>query len=533
MFPALVRCAHGPLGPRPRPYGADSLTYSLGLLAAATAALCLTVAACGGGESIDPGAAVETAAVGSEAGPAATAPAGGAGSTRSGAGIAAAGGNPRAVGGDPSCGQHAESAGEPITIAYVGANLAELEAIGLETIVVEEPGIAIAAYVNELNFNGGIHGRCIELVIHLWSLADPAASLGRLCTQLPQQQPLVMLSLGVQQTAFECITLAAKVPTLGLFGTMADAQFAAARGRLFVDQGSEEYLMSSGVDIALQAGELTLEDRIGLFDVASGTITLAIEQAGLTVAESAIVPPEFGDLGVLRVERQARLLEGGLSAADQQATQLFRQQLAPDQAQLLTRIEQHFLEIAGDFRDAGVTTVVAGAGWADVRRLMRAADLLGWYPRWITNDSQAMILVLSRAPARQAGNLIQISARRAAGDDLPEVDRSCLSLRNTFSTAAVFSHRFHTDAWNLLTSVCDYLDVIFGAISRVDGPLTRDAFMEAMAGTHYETALGSLIKYDRTDYFGSDRFRVLRADPSCVLNSWGCMRAASDWLTPS
>ena len=31
VIPALVRCAHGPLGPRPRPYGQDSLTYSLGL----------------------------------------------------------------------------------------------------------------------------------------------------------------------------------------------------------------------------------------------------------------------------------------------------------------------------------------------------------------------------------------------------------------------------------------------------------------------------------------------------------------------
>ena len=32
VIPALVRCAHGPLGPRPRPYGPDSLTHSLGLL---------------------------------------------------------------------------------------------------------------------------------------------------------------------------------------------------------------------------------------------------------------------------------------------------------------------------------------------------------------------------------------------------------------------------------------------------------------------------------------------------------------------
>ena len=515
--------------------------------------MCLTVAACGGGEGTGPGTAAETQAVGSGATPAAAAPAAGDYSARPGAGIAAVGGSPGTIGGNPSCGQQPDAAGEPITIAYVGANLAELEAIGLETVIVEDPRIVIGAYVTALNFNGGINGRCVQLKHYLWSLAHPVESFQQLCAQLPQQQPLVLLSLALDQTTFECVTLAAKIPTLGLYTTMSDAQFAAARGRLFVDQGSEEYLMSSGVNIALQAGEFTLEDRVGLFGVASGTTVLAIEQAGLTVAGTAIVPPEFADLGILGMERQARLLEAGLSEAERQAAQLFRQQLPPDQAQLLERIEQRFLEIAGEFRDAGVTTVVAGAGWADVRRLMRAAELVGWFPRWITNDSQPAVVMLSRAPARQAANVIQISARRAAGDDIPEMDRGCLSLRNTHAAALPhdddaadqqpswsdqtlmepFAHRFHTDAWNLLTTVCDYLDVIFGAISRVDGPLTTATFAEAMASTSHETAFGSLIKYDRTDYFGSDRFRVLRADPACVLNSWGCMRAASDWLTPS
>ena len=31
VIPALVRCAHGPLGPRPRPYEPDSRPYALGL----------------------------------------------------------------------------------------------------------------------------------------------------------------------------------------------------------------------------------------------------------------------------------------------------------------------------------------------------------------------------------------------------------------------------------------------------------------------------------------------------------------------
>ena len=499
----------------------------------ALAVLCLAAAACGGGNGASRSASSETGVAGSEASPVRAAPAGDFVSTRPGGGISAAGGNPQAVSGDNPCEQPAEAAGEPIRIAYVGANLAELEAIGLETIVVEDPSVMIAAYVLEVNLNGGIGGRCIEFAPHVWSLTDPVASFQRLCADLPQQQPLIVVSLGLSQTTFECITLAARLPTLGLYATKSDAQFAAARGRLFVDQGSDEHLLSTGVGVALQAGVFTQDSRIGLFNVPSGTTALAIEQAGLTVADTASVPSEFADLQLLGIERQARLLEGDLSDDELQSARLFREQLSPDQAEILQRLEQHFLEIADRFRSSGVTTVVAGAEWADVRRVMRAAEQTAWFPQWIINDSQTASLVLTNAPRAQADNLVQISARRAAGDAIPAVDRGCLTLRNTHSETATFSHRSHSDAWNILTATCDYLDVVFGAISRMDGPLTHEAFVEALANTRYETALGSLIEFGRTDRFGNDRFRVLRADPNCVLNAWGCMRSTTDWLTPA
>ena len=501
----------------------------------ALAVLCLATAACGGGD----GASIETEVAGSEASPVRAAPAGDFVSTRPGAGISAAGGNPQVVSGDYPCEQPAEAVGEPVTIAYVGAKLTELEAIGLEGIVIEDPSIVIGAYVNELNFNGGINGRCIKFVTQLWSLSDPTASFDQLCTELPQQQPLLVLSLGLPQEAFECLTLAAQLPTLGIYTSLGiyasrtDAQFAAARGRLFVDQGSEEHLLKSGVEIALLAGALTPGDRVGLFNVTSGTTVLAIEEAGLTVAETATVPPEFGNLQILGMERQARLLEDGLSNSEQQAALMFREQLPPDQAAVLQRIERYYLETAERHRDAGVTTVVAAAQWPDVRRLMRAAELSGWYPRWIINDSQPTSLVLTNAAGAQADNLLQISAGRAAGDEIPEMDRGCVSMRNTSSGAATFSHRFHTDAWNVLTTMCDYLDVVFGALSRVGGPLTHDTLVAALADTDYATAYGSHIKFGRTDRFGNDRLRVLSADPDCALNAWGCMRSTTDWLTPA
>ena len=65
----------------------------------------------------------------------------------------------------------------------------------------------------------------------------------------------------------------------------------------------------------------------------------------------------------------------------------------------------------------------------------RAAELVDWTPTWITNDIQPATLTPTEAPERQAGNLVVVSARRAAGDAIPELDRSCMPLRNTVPTS--------------------------------------------------------------------------------------------------
>ena len=138
--------------------------------------------------------------------------------------------------------------------------------------------------------------------------------------------------------------------------------------------------------------------------------------------------------------------------------------------------------------------------------------------------------MLTDAPEAQGLNLVQVSSRRAADDPIDGLDRGCLSLRNTETMADRFAHQFHTDAWNLMTSTCDYLDIVFSAISRVDGPLTRESFVAALSETDYKAAHGSMVRFAADDLYGSDSFRVLSADPACVLNDWGCMRPLSRWM---
>ena len=498
-------------------------------LSGALAVLGLVAAACGGG---DEGGAAQTQTADPETVSAAPAPSSDFMNTRPGAGIAAAGGNPQAVRGDNPCDQ---PGAEPIIISYVGISLAELDALGLEAIDVEEPGLIIEAYTNEVNFNGGINGRCVEFVNHLWSLADPAGSLTQICTDLATQRPVVHMTLRVDDTTLECATIGAQLPTIGLYAFAPAATFDRTGDRLYIDDGTVERLLSVSLDVALSSEVISANDHIGLLHgIADMAESVAIiKRFGFEDVPAAHVPAEFADIQLLLQEKQVRLLEGGLTDDEQMEAQRSLASLPPEVADLFGRMEEFFVDAAGRFKDAGVTAVAATADWTDMRRFMRAAELVDWTPTWVANDIQPATVVLADVPVRQAENLILVSSRRAAGDVVPALDQGCVTLRNTAVAAEPFSHRLHTDAWTFITAICDYLDVSFSAMTRVQGPINPDTFAEALKNTQYDTQYGGLITFSPADFNGAERFRVLQADPECVLNFWGCMRSTTDWMLPA
>ena len=502
-------------------------------LSGALAVLGLVAAACGGGGGDGGGTTVQAGTGGSEAVVAEAAPASEFMSTRPGAGIAAAGGNLQAVQGDNPCDQPGGS--EPILISYVGANLAELDDYGLEAIVVEEPALIIDAYTNEVNFNGGINGHCVEFVPHIWSLGDPQGDIARLCTELPQQRPVFFFSLRVSEPALQCATLGAQIPMVGLYAFAPASTIDQTGGRLYLDDGTVEHLLTASLDVALSSGVISVDEPLGLLHGISDMAAAAaiIERFGIDDAPTAQVPAEFAVTELLLQEKQVGLLEGDLTDEEQMEAQRNLAALPAELAGLFGQMEQFFLDTANRFKEAGVTAVVATAEWSDVRRLIRAAELVDWTPTWVANDIQPATIVLADVPKRQAENLVLVSNRRAAGDEVPALDQGCITLRNTASTADPFSHRLHTDAWTLITAICDYLDVTFSAMTRVQGPINADTFVEAMKDTRYETQYGGLITFAADDPNGAERFRVLQADPECVLNFWGCMRSTTDWMLPA
>lgn len=496
-------------------------------------AVCLPAAACGSGSTATgtadlvapPGAADSNIRVAS---------------TRPGGGIMAAGGNVTEVVADCSD----PLAGSPhgtVRIGWVGPDVRELEDIGIEGLIFDDPVRIVRAYINQLNEAGGLNGFCFELLEYHWGLLSNTEDHAEACDALSLREPVVVLALALAAQTYQCATLEAGIPTLGLSTyTFSAPSFALAGGRLFVREGSGEHILSAALRTAATTGVISGLDRLGVLHEENENTILENLTAdsesrslGLRVVASLTVPGRFADPGLLAAEQHVRLLQPGLSEQETESALRAMDALPPDLRAGLSAMETFFIDAAADFRDRGVTTVVAAGGYADVRRLMRAAEQIGWRPRWLITDEQPAFLVLTDTPKAQSVNLTQISSGRAPEDGIPVLDRGCLNLRNSAPGYERFAYRFHTDAWNLLTGTCDLLDVVFAAISRVGGNLTRQSFVESMSQTEYVTPHGSLIRYDADDRYGADLLRVLEADPDCALSEWGCMRAVSKWKSPS
>ena len=462
--------------------------------------------------------------------------------SRPGEGITAAGGTLRASEPCPQPG----SPGAPEThkIAVVTPDVDRLDEIGLGALVFDSFDRTFDAYINRINSVGGINGNCFESKFYEFGFTNPAEEIGAICAELPQDQPLVLFGLlfgfGLSDVIAGCTTIAGQIPTIGLYSQFPETFFSQTGDLLRVDHGSLEFLLDNGLRTAAEAGLLSGADSIGLLYTNNetapslqATFAQASSDLSLQVATSAGVPTEMFGTAVTVIEQQFRGAGGDLFHPDGTVFVDAVLGFPPEIGELLAGVRQYFIETATAMRDAGVTTVVATASWDAVRSLMRAAEVIEWYPKWLTNDSQFSLMVLVDAPKAQGLNLVQISSRRAADDPIDGLDRGCLSLRNTYTDAEPFSHRFHTDAWSLMTATCDYLDVVFSAVSRVNGPLTREAFLAALSETDYQAAHGQSLRFTAGDLYGSDSFRVLSADPNCVLNDWGCMRPLTDWFEPA
>lgn len=518
------------------PSGAARRRGPAATLAALAAAAALS-AACAGADSAAPEAdsGGRVAAVSpQQAGP----PSAPVPESRTTEGIRAAGGVLSAGAPCPALGS--AGAAEAHKFAIIAPNVDLLGEVGLGDLVFDPIERIFEAYIANVNSFGGINGNCFDFVLLEYGFSTIEEDLGAICAEVPVLAPLAIFAFAPLDVLIGCTTLAGQIPTIALYAQFPEDMFAQTGGLLKVDHGSLEFLLENGVRAAVATGRIDETDAVALLydevpaaDSLQATFARTAEDLGLRTGAAVVVPE--GLFGTTAALVEGLLVEAGgdLFDADEGAFAAAAAALGPEFGGLMAASRQYYLETAAAMRDAGVNTVVASASWNAVRNLMRAAEMVEWSPRWITNDSQFALIVLLGAPEAQAENYLQISSRRAADDPIDGLDRGCLSLRNTDSSAPPFDHRFHTDAWSLLTAACDYLDVVFSALSRVDGPVDRESFSAALDETDYVTAHGQRLRFTVDDPYGSDSFRVLGADPACVLNVWGCMRPLSGWMETS
>lgn len=496
-------------------------------------AVALLTAACGGGTPDDTpsGAAAAAPEV-----PAATLDVS---STRTYAGIIAAGGDAAAFGAS-ECDMN-----RTFRLAYIGPDLSELDTVGLGSLVLEEPSQLIAAYLTDLNANGGLHGRCVQSSVHLWSWTSPEESFERICARVAAESPIVVLSLFGDLRGVQCLTSDAGLPMLGLHASVPTTVQRRSRGNLFLDDGTYGHLLGVSIQVARATGAVPGSGQVGLlygrplgasgsreeFNIGADFDHVAQQTGDFNLIPGVIahVPVQFGQLSLLGPEARVRLLESGLTAAEIAASGTEQAALDSEQRAVLAAIEQFYLDTVTQFRDKGVAAVYATAPWFELRRMMRAAERIGWYPTWIANDVQGATLTLTGAPRAQTENFFLVSSRRAAGDAIAGIDRGCVGLRNSAVGTPPFEHRHHSDAWNLLVATCDALDVTLGALSRVSGPMSAAAFRDQLLNTDYAMEYGGALFFGHDEFSGATRFRLLEADPTCVLDSWGCTRATSPW----
>ena len=451
--------------------------------------------------------------------------------SRVASGIEAAGGDTQMLSGSNPCDQQETAGGGPLAVAYAGADLDGRSAVGTLELDVEDPARVMRAYVDELNSLGGINGRCVVLSEIRWSLSDPVGGFIEMCNRLGATEPLLVLHLRLYDSGLDCTTFGVPIPELGLHAVVLESTVRDSSYMMYLDDGSAEHLIARTGEVALAGGALTEESGVGLLHGSGRFAGLAlsaaedlVSAAGLNLVASLDVPDEFADLSLLLPEMEAGTLNPD---HDDPAA------VAPEHREQLDEIERWYLQAATELKEAGVAAVLASSHWADVRRMMRAAEIVDWVPLWLTNDAQPIYFVAAQVPMRQVENLIQVSSRRAAGDRVPVADQECVLMRNRLDTRAPFGHRPHTEAWNLITSVCDHLDVVFSALTRIAGPIHHLSLIEALNQTHYELGNGGLISFSPSNRNGAQRFRMLTVDPACVLNGWGCARSATEWLSPS
>lgn len=385
---------------------------------------------------------------------------------------------------------------DTISVAYLQPDLEVVAEAGFAELI-ENPELAVEALVADVNEQGGIHGRTLEVNTYEYDPTQIPAALIGACTQAGQDDPnFLAFSFAFFGDGLTCLAGDEGVPTLtasSLAGTVYDR--ADGNAFLFNDtfEGHQRALVA-GLDASGALDGLTLgamnRDEPGASEALDDGLRPALEDAGLTLAESAVITGSImGD-------------PASISAAVQ------------------------------GFKEAGVDGVFLLGNVFVSGNFLAEAERQGYTPTYFASDQSEVTssLVVNFAPTSQLGSARGVSWKRqgetVTGQAPSEADERCREIRDRLSPPLSEQGSTTYDAY---MQICTMFTVMVQALEDAGENPTRADFVEAMEGIgEFDLGTGSTGSFGPDDHTAPTAVRPVEFQVDC-----GCWVPTGDWVPTS
>jgi len=336
---------------------------------------------------------------------------------------------------------------DTINISFIGADFAALAEAGLAPDL-GDMEITIPALVDDINENGGIGGRQVNLTVDLVD-GTGGPDVGRAaCIKATEEDDaaVVIVSPAISRDLVRCTTVQQSTVTIGMPG-WDDPLYEEAEGRLFSigSQTSMGTYRNTAVwaDVLDQAGELegktigvvTSEDFGALSAGTEQSLVPHLEELGYEVAEFASIPCPEGD----------------------------------------NDCEQHEPTMQ-TFKDAGVDLVFMNAGPLAGPALLAAATSLDYEPQWVTCCNNITDTVVQFAE----GSFDQLDGTLGVSTTFSERSEEAETCNQIVRDRTDEGYDTPSDAYGFTAVNCIAMLALRDAMDTIDGTVTEAALIEAI-----------------------------------------------------
>lgn len=370
---------------------------------------------------------------------------------------------------------------DTLTVAYVYPDLADLVKQGVVDDIA--PTVeALAPLVKQVNDEGGINGRKLELRGVTWDPLKFPASLISTCTQVAEDEPnFIAISSSFFGDGASCLAGDHHVPLLTLSGMA---------GSLFEDISADTFLFNVTFEAAQRSAVAAL-DKAGKLDGLKLGAVIRDEPGGKEAVEDGLRPAlkEAGH----SLDEVAVIAGNG------------------DPASLSAAVQR--------FKNAGVDGVFLLANISVAAGFVTEAQRQGYQPQYFGSDQSetTTAAVAKNVPPGSLDGALGVSFKRAEGKvdaaDVSPEDAACAKQRAKVQPPLAEPG---TVAYNGYMQVCTMFRVMVRALGDAGQNPTRASFVKAMEGqSSFDLGTGGKGGFGPDRHVAPREVRVVAFDSGC------------------